>query len=77
MLKQKESSRKRGKSNIRWIDSIKECIGLSLQELRRAVVDITDSLASPGVVANSMAYHTHTKKFTQRTIKRKVSIKER
>lgn len=34
-----QGSRKRGRANIRWTDSIKEAIGLSLLELGRAVED--------------------------------------
>ena len=34
-----EGSRKRGRLNVRWIDYIKEAIGLNLQELSRAVED--------------------------------------
>lgn len=36
-----EGSRERGRSNLRWFDCIKEAIGLSLQELSRAVEDRT------------------------------------
>ena len=36
MLGKVEGSRKRGRPNMRWIDSIKEAIGMSLQELNRA-----------------------------------------
>ena len=41
MLGKVEGSRKRGRANMRWIDPIKEAIGLSLQELSRAVEDRT------------------------------------
>ena len=41
MLGRAEGSRKRGRPNMRWIDSIKEAIGMSLQELSRAVEDRT------------------------------------
>lgn len=34
-------SRKRGRANMRWIDSIKEAIGISLQKLHRAAEDRT------------------------------------
>lgn len=34
-----EGSRKRGRSNKRWSDSIKEATGVSPQELSRAVED--------------------------------------
>lgn len=37
MLEKIEGSRKRGRPNVRWIDSLKEAIGMSLQELSRAV----------------------------------------
>ena len=39
MLGKVEGSRKRGRPNMRWIDSIKEAIGMSLQKLSRAVED--------------------------------------
>ena len=32
-----EDSRERGRPNLRWIDSIKEAIGMSLQELSRTL----------------------------------------
>ena len=38
-LEKTEGSRKGGRSNIRWLNSIKEAIGMSLQELSRAVED--------------------------------------
>ena len=41
MLGKVEGSRKRGRPNMRWIDSIEEAIGMSLQELSRAVEDRT------------------------------------
>ena len=41
MLGKTEGSRKGGRSNVRWVDSIKEAIGVSLQELRTAVKDWT------------------------------------
>ena len=34
-----EGSTKRGRPNMRWIDSIKEAIGMSLQKLSRVVED--------------------------------------
>ena len=37
MLGKVEGSRKRGRPNMRWIDSIKEAIGMSLQKLSRTV----------------------------------------
>ena len=40
MLGKVEGSRKR-RPNMRWIDSIKEAIGMSLEELSRAVEDRT------------------------------------
>ena len=43
MLGKVEGSRKRGAPNMRWIDSIKGAMGMSLWELRRAVEDITHS----------------------------------
>ena len=36
-----EGSRKRGRPNVLWIDSIKEAIDTSLQELNEAVEDKT------------------------------------
>ena len=41
MLGKVESSRKRGRPNMRWIDFIKEAIGMSLQELSKVVEDRT------------------------------------
>ena len=38
-----ESSRRRGRPNVRWTDSIKAAIGVCLQELRRTVEDRTSS----------------------------------
>ena len=37
MLENVEDSRKRGRPNTRWTDSLKEAIRLSFQELSRAV----------------------------------------
>ena len=37
MLRKVEGSRKRGQRNVRWISSLKEATGLSVQELSRAV----------------------------------------
>ena len=34
-----EGSRKRGRPNLRWTDSLKEATGVNLQELSRAVED--------------------------------------
>ena len=42
MLGKAEASRKRGRPDMRWIGSLKEAIGLCLQELRRAVEDILE-----------------------------------
>lgn len=41
MLGKTEGSKKRGRPNTRWIDSIKEARGASLQELSGAVEDRT------------------------------------
>ena len=41
MLGKLSGSRKRGRANVRWIDSIKEATGMSLQMLSRAVEDRT------------------------------------
>ena len=41
MLGKIEGSRKRGRPNMRWTDSIKEATGVSLQLLSRAVGDRT------------------------------------
>lgn len=41
MLRKIEGSKKRERPNMRWIDTIKEAIGTSLQELSRAVEDGT------------------------------------
>lgn len=41
MVGKTKSSRKRGKPNMRWMDSIKEVRDLSLQELSRAAEDRT------------------------------------
>lgn len=41
ILGKTESSRKRERPNIRWIDSIKEARGVNMQELSRAVKDTT------------------------------------
>ena len=40
-LEKVKGSRKRGRPNMRWIDSIKEAIHMSLWELSRAVEDRT------------------------------------
>ena len=37
MVGKVEGSRRRGRSNTRWTDSLKEATGLSLQELRRTM----------------------------------------
>ena len=54
-----EGSRKTGRPNMRWVNSIKEAIGMSLQELSRAVEDRCcghHSFIKPlGVRANLMA----------------------
>jgi hypothetical protein len=39
MLGQVEGHRKQGKPRMRWLDSIKEAIGLRLEDLREAVQD--------------------------------------
>ena len=41
MLAKAEGSRKRGRPNMRWIDSIKEATDMSLQELNWAAEDRT------------------------------------
>ena len=41
MLGKVEGSRKRGRANTRWADSLKGTTGLSPQELSRAVEDRT------------------------------------
>ena len=41
MLGRVEGNRKRGRSNMRWTDSLKETMGLSLQELSRVDEDRT------------------------------------
>ena len=55
-------SRKNGGPNVRWIDSIKEARGMSLQVLRKAVKDRTlwtALMGLPGIGADSMACNTH------------------
>lgn len=49
-------SRKRGRLNMRWIDSLKEATGRSTQELSRAC----SFMGSPGVRTNSIACKKHT-----------------
>jgi hypothetical protein len=39
MLGQVEGHRKQGKPRMRWLDSIKEAIGLRLEDLKEAVQD--------------------------------------
>ena len=62
MLGRIESSRKRGRPNMRWIESKKEATGMSLQKLSRVVEDrtlwATLIQSSSGVRANSMACNT-------------------
>lgn len=41
MLRKVEGSRERGRSNVKWIVSIKDGIGMSLEKLKRAVEDTT------------------------------------
>ena len=36
-----EGSRKRGRSNVRWTDSLKEATDVSLQDLNKAAEDMT------------------------------------
>ena len=59
MVGKTEGCRKRGKSAMGWMDSIKEATGKSLQELSRAVEGRTrwnhSFKGSPGVTADSMA----------------------
>lgn len=43
MLGNIEGSSERGRSNMRCIDFLKEAIGVSLQKLSRAIVDVTPS----------------------------------
>ena len=54
-----EGSRKRRRPHLRRSDSIKEAVGISLQELSRAIEDKTLWMSliieSPGIGANSMA----------------------
>lgn len=57
-----EGSRKKERPNMRWIYSIKEAIGVSLQEQSRAVRTghggHDSFIVSPGVGANSRAHST-------------------
>lgn len=48
-----EGSWKRGKPNMRWTDSIREAVGMSLQELRRAAEDRTLCMSLPHRVTRS------------------------
>ena len=55
---------KKGIPNVKWIDSIKEAIGVSLQELSRAVEKREcghhSFVGSSGIGANSTPRDTHT-----------------
>lgn len=62
MLGKIEGSKKRGKPNLRGIDSIKEAIDAILQELSRAAEDRTSwtsLIVPPGVGTDSAACNTH------------------
>ena len=58
-----EGSRKRGRANMRWIDSVKESIGMSLQALSRTVEDRTcghhSLLGTPEIGVDSTVGNTH------------------
>lgn len=41
MLEKQKAAGKEGRADLRWIDSIKEAIGMRLQKLSRAVADRT------------------------------------
>ena len=59
MLGNMEGSRKRGRSNMRWIDCVKETTDLSLQELSRATEGGTQLIRR--VARSQTQYHiTHT-----------------
>lgn len=68
MLGKIEGSGKR--SNMRWIDFIKEAVGLSLQDPSRAVEGGTLWMSlihgSPGVRADSVARKTHKRNLPER-----------
>ena len=55
ILEKIEGSRKRGRPNIRWIDSIKEAIGMNLQELSWTTEDRTLCISLIGGVARSQS----------------------
>lgn len=65
MLGKIESGRKRGKTNMRYTDSIKKAMGTSVQEKNRAVGDKNHGhhlfSESPGVRANSATCSKHEK----------------
>ena len=60
-----EGRTKKVTPNMRWIDSIKEVIGMSLQELsrdiehRRLWISLIHHSGLPGVRANSVTCNTH------------------
>ena len=58
-----EGSREKGRPTVRWVDSMKGSIGMSLQELIRASEDrafwTSLLLGWPGVQAYLMACNTH------------------
>lgn len=59
-----EDNRKRASPNMRWMDSIKEAIGMRLQELSLAVEDRTlwTSLIHGVIRSRSQLNSTHHKK---------------
>lgn len=60
MLGKIEDSRKIGRPSRRWMDSVREAIGLGLYELWRTTYGGHHSLTgSPGVRADLMAHNTH------------------
>ena len=67
-----EGSRERGRPNMRWIDSEKAAVRMSLQGLSRAVANRTLHVTqSPGARASSTALNTYTlyKYFTVKIFK--------
>lgn len=72
---QNRRQQERGKLNLRWIDSMKEAIGVNLQELSRAAKDRTLwALFSHRVTrTDSVAFNTH-KAFRKDQIHRKAFL---
>lgn len=58
-----ESSRKRVRANMRWIDSVKEALGMNLQELRELLwtghCEHHSFIGMPGGGADSTACNIH------------------